>query len=190
MSAVLVMRCTASAATSSGPDDAADRAASRAARSRRLVELVAEQRCRQRGVDEAGGDEVDPDRRELEREVAVNGGSAAVAAEISRGPPDLRPPVPPMNSSVPPGRTLPRRSARPRGSAEVVGRARRAPGRSHLGQRRVVRAAGRDHHVVDRRRQVVEELLRAPGSVASKAAVLRAPTRRGASRRAASGCGR
>jgi hypothetical protein len=33
-----------------------------------LVESVPEQRCRQRGVDEAGGDEVDANRRELERE--------------------------------------------------------------------------------------------------------------------------
>ena len=32
------------------------------------LESVAEQRGRQRGVDEAGGDEVDPNRRELERE--------------------------------------------------------------------------------------------------------------------------
>lgn len=38
------------------------------------VELIAEQRGRQRRVDEPGGDEVDPDRCELERHVGGEGG--------------------------------------------------------------------------------------------------------------------
>ena len=45
-----------------------------------------------------------------------------------------------------------------------------------VGQSRVVVAAGRDQHVVDRPRQLSEERSRRPESVASKAAVLRAST--------------
>ena len=51
----------------SGPDDAADRER-RPQLIAALLESISEQRCRQRSVDEAGGDEVDADRRELERE--------------------------------------------------------------------------------------------------------------------------
>ena len=39
-----------------------------------VFELIAEQRCRQRRVDEAGGDEVDTDGCELERQVGDEGG--------------------------------------------------------------------------------------------------------------------
>jgi hypothetical protein len=39
-----------------------------------VFEFIAEERCRQRCVDEAGGDEVDSDRRELERQVGCEGG--------------------------------------------------------------------------------------------------------------------
>src|SRR2546427_3471532 len=39
-----------------------------------VLELIAEERCRQRRVDEAGGDEVDPDGRELECQVGCQGG--------------------------------------------------------------------------------------------------------------------
>ena len=39
-----------------------------------VFEFIAEERCRQRCVDEAGGDEVDADGRELEREVRRQGG--------------------------------------------------------------------------------------------------------------------
>src|ERR1017187_6898186 len=38
-----------------------------------VFEFIAEERCRQRCVDEAGGDEVDSDGRELEREVPSHG---------------------------------------------------------------------------------------------------------------------
>jgi len=50
-----------------GTDDAADRERPAQLVAARL-ELVSEQRRRQRGVDEAGRDEVDPDRRQLKRE--------------------------------------------------------------------------------------------------------------------------
>ena len=38
-----------------------------------VVELITEERCRQRCVDEAGSDEVDSDRREFERETGGEG---------------------------------------------------------------------------------------------------------------------
>ena len=73
-----------------------------------VFELVAEERCRQRCVDEAGGDEVDSDGREFEREAGGEGaGSAAVRAEMRTNPlAGRRTPVPPMKRRVPPGRTL------------------------------------------------------------------------------------
>src|SRR3989442_16030564 len=39
-----------------------------------VFQLIAEERCRQRCVDEAGGDEVDSDGREFERQVGCEGG--------------------------------------------------------------------------------------------------------------------
>ena len=51
----------------SGADDAADRERRPQLVAAR-IELISEQRRRQRGVDEARGDEVHADRRELERE--------------------------------------------------------------------------------------------------------------------------
>jgi hypothetical protein len=45
------------------------------------VQLVTEKLCGQRCVDKSGGDEVHPDWRELEREVFVRAGPAAVSAE-------------------------------------------------------------------------------------------------------------
>ena len=50
-----------------GVDDAADREGGPQLIAA-FLELVSEQRCRQGGVDEAGGDEVDANRRELKRE--------------------------------------------------------------------------------------------------------------------------
>src|SRR5262249_33902021 len=50
-----------------GPDDPADRER-RPQLVPTLLELIAQQRCRQRCVDEAGGDEVDANRRDLEGE--------------------------------------------------------------------------------------------------------------------------
>ena len=52
-------------------DDAPDRER-RAELLAARVELVAEERGRQRRVDEPGGDEVDPDRRDLERQVPAS----------------------------------------------------------------------------------------------------------------------
>ena len=62
------MMCTASAATSAGPTTRPIGSVARSSLAP-LVQLVAEERRRQRRVDEAGRDEVDPDRRELERQV-------------------------------------------------------------------------------------------------------------------------
>lgn len=72
-----------------------------------FLESISEQRCRQRGVDEAGGDEVDANRRELkgegrgERRQRGGGGGGDPEAAA-----DARAPVPPMSSSVPPGLIL------------------------------------------------------------------------------------
>ena len=67
------MRCTASAATSAGPTTRPIGSVARSSLAARL-ELVAEQRCRQRRVDEAGGDQVDPDRGDLERQAGGESG--------------------------------------------------------------------------------------------------------------------
>ena len=96
--AVLVMRWTASAATSAGPTTRRIGSVARSS-SRRASSCVAEQRRRQRGVDEPGGDEVDADRRELEREVRRQGGQRGrERARRARGRGVRRPPVPPMKS--------------------------------------------------------------------------------------------
>jgi hypothetical protein len=66
-----------------------------------------------------------------------------------------------MNSSVPgpdPAHGVARDVER---QEQVVVDGAARPREVHLGQRRVVRAAGRDHHVVDRCRQVLEEPLQA-----------------------------
>jgi hypothetical protein len=89
------------------PDDASDRKL-RPQLIAALLELISEQRCRQRRVDEAGGDEVDTNRGELERERGGERRQAAVAAEtIPSSRLIRRPPVPPMKIKVPPGLNLP-----------------------------------------------------------------------------------
>ena len=185
VSAVLAIRCTASAATSSGP---MTRPIGRVARSSlaALLELVAEQRRRQRRVDEAGGDQVDAHRRELEREVGDERRAAPRSAPRSAPSPTpgRRPPVPPMNSSVPPGRTLPAASrATCTDSQQVLVDVAAGLGEVEVppGARSTGRPAG-DQDVVDRRRQAREEPCEArPESVASNAAVLpRAHLARGA----------
>ena len=115
------MMWTASAATSAGSTHAADRQRGAELLAARL-EPVAEQRRGQRRVDEAGGDEVDPDRRELEREVGGQRGQRGGAvAEISARPGAARrPPVPLMKSSVP-GRSHP---AAPRAWRPAIGSSR------------------------------------------------------------------
>src|SRR5207244_3489241 len=50
-----------------------------------VFEFIAEERCRQRCVDEAGGDEVDSDGRELERQVGREGGECRSRKKRSRG---------------------------------------------------------------------------------------------------------
>jgi hypothetical protein len=49
------------------------------------LELIAEQRCRQRRIDEAGSEQDGPDRRELEGKGGNERGSAAMAAEAIPG---------------------------------------------------------------------------------------------------------
>jgi hypothetical protein len=71
-------------------------------------EMIAQQRGRQRRVDEASGDDVDPDRRSSSARLAPMAGTAAAAtAAIARPGPGRRAPLPVMNTSVPPGRTFP-----------------------------------------------------------------------------------
>ena len=93
---------------------------------------------------------------------AVRAGSAAVSAEMSAEPDGRTPAAGAAHEQ--------QRAARPHLAGGVAGdvraaargassSARRACVEVHLGQRRVVRAAGGDHHVVDRRRQVLEEPL-------------------------------
>ena len=171
--AVLVMRCTASAATSAGPTT---RPIGRVARSsaRRSSSLVAEQRRRQRRVDEAGGDEVDPDRGELEREGGderrQHRGGGRGDAELRADPPGAGATHEQQRAAGPHLPTAWRATARASRTWSLS--ARRTSVGLHLEQRPVVGAAGRDQHVVDRVRQVVEERVQRAGSVASNAAVL------------------
>jgi len=72
-----------------------------------VFELIAQDRRRQRRVDEAGGDEVDADGCELERQVRRQ--RRECSGNVARIPwptPGRRPPVPPMNTSEPPGLIL------------------------------------------------------------------------------------
>ena len=63
--AVLVMMCTASAATSAGPTTPDGKRGAELIAT--VFELIAEQRGRQRCADEAGGDQIDSDRCEFPR---------------------------------------------------------------------------------------------------------------------------
>ena len=102
------MMCTASAATSAvvttrrmGSGGAKLIAA--------VVELIAEERCRQRCIDEARSDKVNPDGSEFERKAGRESGErSAVTVDIDphSGAHAWRPPVPPMNSRVPLDLTL------------------------------------------------------------------------------------
>ena len=159
MSAVFVIRWTASAAMSSGPMTRPDRQR-RAELLAARVELVAEQRRRQRRVDEPGRDQVHPDRaRARARGSSSSPGTAAVSAEMSARPGAVRrPPVPPMKSRRPPGRTRPTACrATCSGSSRWASRSRRAGVEVEVLQRRVVGAGAGDQHVVDRPGQLVEE---------------------------------
>ena len=142
------------------PDRRRARSAALRGAARDALQLVTEERSRQRGVDETRRDEVDADRGELEREVLrrVPAAPAVKVERTDRPTAGRRPPVPPTNSSVPPGRTFvvaqsgdPKRQ--PQMPVDVTARLVEV----HARERRVVGTAGGDQHVVDRRRQLVEE---------------------------------
>ena len=107
VSAVLIMRCTASAATSAGPTTRPIGSVA-AQRAPALLELIPQQRRRQRRVDKAGSNEVYPDGRELEcerrREWVQGRRGRRNNSEVFV---TRRPPVPPMNTSEPPAFILP-----------------------------------------------------------------------------------
>ncbi len=97
--------------------------------------------------------------------LAVRAGSAAVTAgTIPRPIAGRRPPVPPMNSSVPPGLTLLTAlratwSASNEVRVDVAAHLREV----HVEEAPVVRPASGHHHVVDRGRQVTKEPLEGSG---------------------------
>jgi hypothetical protein len=124
-----------------------------------LVQVLAEQGRGQRGVHEAGRDEVDPDRRGLDREVGDQG--------WQRGgdrPHDRQPRSPAAAAGTAHEQ---QRAARPHPAGGLLGHRDGQPDvmvvievgsvAVQLGQRRVVRAGAGDQHVVDRPRQVAEE---------------------------------
>ena len=160
--AVLVMRWTASAATSAGPTTRpiGQRRAQLVAPG--LEPVAGEVRRRQRGVDEAGGDEVDANRGELEREGRrerrQHGGGRGGEPEVATDPPAAGAAHEQQRAAGP--HLAARRCARPRAPAPRGRRAPRAPDRrpSRAGARSCGPPAG-DQHVVDRVRQLVEEPL-------------------------------
>ena len=99
---------------------------------------------RQGRVDEAGGDEVDPDWREFKREVGGEGGVRGggyrpdCAADAGR-----RPLVPVMDSSVPPGRTSPAASRATWSVSQRCSSSARRACEVHVGQARIVRGGRR-----------------------------------------------
>src|SRR5262245_33489842 len=91
--------------------------------------------------------------------LAVNAGIAAVTADTIPSPrPTRLPPVPPMNSSVPPGLTLGGGVARnPECQQHVLADGEAGLLELDLPQGPVMRPGAGDHHVVDQGRQVSEE---------------------------------
>ena len=158
MTAVLAIRCTASAAMSAGPTTRRMGSVARSS-ARRASRSSAEQPGRQGRVDEAGRDAVDPDRGELQGQVGHQGGYAGGAdgrdgLALGRAPgagaaheqqraagPDLAHGV-----LADPQRHQQVRVQGPERLVEV-----------QLGQRRVVRSAPGQVQVVDRPLQVREE---------------------------------
>ena len=114
------------------------------------------------------------------------------AAMSARPRPGRRPPVPPMKSSVPPGRTLPRRGApRASGRISVLVESRGAPRRSRsppAARSRAAPAVTSTWSIGPGRSS--KKRSSSAGSWASKAAVLRAPSSLRGARRAARGCAR
>src|SRR5262249_58882 len=125
-------------------------------------EVIAEEWCGEGCVDEACGDQVDADRRELEREVGDEGGerdrgcrgdseasSWAACARAAHeyqgaGRPDL---VGGATCDLEREQQVPPAAASP-----LL--------RRHFEQRPVVGSAGGDHHVIGRGREILEERLR------------------------------
>jgi hypothetical protein len=124
-----------------------------------LLKAVSEQRCRQRSVDEAGGDEIDAHRCQLKREGRnkrrQNGGGGGGDPEPGTDSPSAgaaheqqRARWPDLGGGV-------ARDLQPQ--HHVVADRLAHPGPVHLEQGPVVRSAGSNHHVVDRCWQVLEE---------------------------------
>ena len=97
----------------------------------------------------------------------MSAGSPAVSSAVTLMPTcGRRAPVPPMNSSVPPGRTVAAAwRAASSVSADVVRDVAAGVRDVHVGERRVVRATRADQDVVDGRRQGAEEGAEAVGVV-------------------------
>src|SRR6202034_4133095 len=126
------------------------------------VELRAEQRCRERRVDEAGGDKADADRRELKRQRPAERGHRGGEGD------DERPRGRPAAARSADEQERSARANLANGAAsdvewqpEFLVDVAARPREIDVGQPRVVRAAGSDQDVVDRRRQPVEEPLEA-----------------------------
>ena len=166
VTAVLTIRCTASAAMSAGPTTRPMGRADHPPDGERGPELVAacaepgaEQRCRQRGVDEAGGDEVDPDRRHLDREVGDQGGQRGGAGRDERPARPWRAPAGAAHEQQRAAGPHPAHGVLRHGDGQPQVRipvpVRPVP--VQLGQRRVVRPGAGDQHMVDHRGQAGEE---------------------------------
>jgi hypothetical protein len=146
-----------------GTDDAADRKRLAKVLAARL-ELVAEESCRERRVDEAGRDEVHAHRRELDREIprerrqrrshrrderACGGTASAGSADEQHGA------ARPHRAGGEPADAHRRPEVRLRVLVRVL--------EVELRERRVVRPTTRDEHVVDRTRKLAEEPLESRG---------------------------
>jgi hypothetical protein len=164
VSASLRMMWTARAATSAGPTTLPD-----GKRFAQLVpagiELIAQERGREGRVDESGSDEVDPYRRQLERQVGDQGGQSGGEgggnghAEI--GAPAAGAADEQQRASGSDLVTAVERYPECHCEALVEGAA--GGTEVHVCQRHVGRTARCDHHVVERAGQILEELLEAVG---------------------------
>ena len=126
-----------------------------------VFEFIAEERCRQRCVDEAGGDEIDSDGRELERQVGCEGGERsgycrrdpeadAWAAAACAAHEQQRASRSHLVGGIA-GNLEYQQEVRVEGAARLR--------EVHVDEAPVVRPASCHHHVVDRGRQVTEEPL-------------------------------
>ena len=124
-------------------------------------EFIAKERCRQRCVDEARGDEVDPDGRYFNRQICDQCG-------CSRGAAAHDPHAHPRPAATRAAHKQQRAAARhpadnawatATASHKCSSKSRCTRSRFEVGQRRAVTTAGCDHDVVDPRRQALEELI-------------------------------